>query len=224
MSSLLETPQAGRYAVLYVDPPWRYAMRSDLGREKAPDAHYECMDLDALKALPVAEVAGPRCFLFMWTTWAFLAAGHAHALAEAWSDPADPWRGVSGGSWHKMTAAGKMAFGQGYIFRTSSEPILLFAKGDPKWHSRRERNSWTGGAGFEALRREHSRKPDPVRDMIERATHGPRLEMFTRSNAEGWDAWGDQAGLFDDAEAVAALKAEKAARVARRACQLELGL
>lgn len=221
MSGLLETPQAGRYAVLYVDPPWRYVMRSDLGREKAPDAHYACMDLEALEALPVSEVAGPRAFMFMWTTWAFLAAGHAHALAEAWSDPDNPWRGVSGGSWHKKTRDGKDAFGQGYLFRTSSEPLLLFARGDPRWHSRSERNSWTAGVGMAAERREHSRKPDAVRQMIERATRGPRLEMFARSGAEGWDVWGDQAGLFDDAEAVAALKARRADK---RRAQLELDL
>lgn len=225
MIPLLETPQAGRYACLYADPPWRYAMRSDLGRAKAPDAHYETMDLSAIAALPVAEVAGPRCFLFLWTTWAFLAAGHAHELVlDGWNDPENPWRGVSGGSWHKMTEKGKATFGSGYLFRTSSEPLLVFVRGDPRWLSKSERNSWSGGVGFEALRREHSRKPDPVRAMIERATAGPRLEMFTRSDAPGWDAWGDQAGLFNDPEAVAALKAEKAARKARRACQLELGL
>lgn len=223
MIPLTETPHAGSYSALYVDPPWRYAMRSDRGREKGPDAHYRCLDLDVLKALPVADVMGPRAFMFMWTTWPHLASLQAHALAEAWSDPENPWRPVSGGSWHKKTRHGKDCFGTGYLFRTSSEPLLLFVRGDPRWHSKSERNSWTGGVGISALRREHSRKPDGVHAMIERATRGPRLEMFSRQDRAGWDAWGDEAGLFDSPEAVAALKAEGArARAERRWSQLDL--
>lgn len=219
MIPLTETPQAGRYAVIYADPPWKYLLHSDKGREKAPDAHYSCMDLDAIKALPVDQVAGPHCYLFLWTTWAFLATRQAFDVVDAWSDPDNPWVGVTGGSWHKKTKNGLDAFGQGYIFRTSSEPLILFERGDPRWHSRSERNSWHDNPedlAVDAQIREHSRKPDEVRAMIERATRGPRLEMFTRSGADGWDAWGDQAGLFDDPDRVAALKAAKAERKARQ--------
>ena len=215
-------PHAGQYSAIYADPAWKFLLRSALGAEKSPEAHYQCMTLDAIKALPVDEVAGPRCHLFVWTTWPMLL--ETFAVVEAWSDPDNPWRYVSGGSWHKKTANGLDAFGSGYLFRSSSEPILTFVRGDPKWHSRSERNSWHRGAGINAPVREHSRKPDLVRDMIERATRGPKLEMFSRIELDGWDVWGDQVGLFNDPEAVAAMKAEKAARVARRAAQMELPL
>ncbi len=46
-------------------------------------------------------------------------------------------------------------------------------------------------------RREHSRKPDCVRDRIERLVGGPYLELFGRETKSGWDCWGNQAGLFD---------------------------
>jgi N6-adenosine-specific RNA methylase IME4 len=46
-------------------------------------------------------------------------------------------------------------------------------------------------------RREHSRKPDCVRDRIERLVAGPYLELFGRETKEGWDCWGNEAGLFD---------------------------
>jgi N6-adenosine-specific RNA methylase IME4 len=46
-------------------------------------------------------------------------------------------------------------------------------------------------------RREHSRKPDCVRDRIERLVAGPYLELFARETKPGWKCWGDQSGLFD---------------------------
>ena len=96
----------------------------------------------------------------------------------------------TGGSWSKMTASGKMAFGTGYIFRSASEPLLIASRGSPKWLSKRERNAW------HLPIREHSRKPDEVRDMLERCIPAPRLEMFARQECPGWTAWGNEVGKF----------------------------
>jgi N6-adenosine-specific RNA methylase IME4 len=38
-------------------------------------------------------------------------------------------------------------------------------------------------------RREHSRRPDCVRERIERLVAGPYLELFARETKEGWDCW-----------------------------------
>jgi hypothetical protein len=46
-------------------------------------------------------------------------------------------------------------------------------------------------------RREHSRKPDCVRDRIERLVLGPYLELFARETKQGRDCWGNQVALFD---------------------------
>lgn len=50
----------------------------------------------------------------------------------------------------------------------------------------------------EAPRREHSRKPDEVRDRIV-ALMGdvPRIELFARQSAPGWDSWGNESTKFD---------------------------
>jgi len=58
-----------KYGAILADPPWAYAMRSEKGYEKSPEAHYETMPLADIKALPVRELAGPDCLLFMWSTW-----------------------------------------------------------------------------------------------------------------------------------------------------------
>lgn len=42
--------------------------------------------------------------------------------------------------------------------------------------------------------RKHSQKPDEVRDLIvELMGDLPRIELFARSGAEGWDCWGNEA-------------------------------
>ena len=41
-------------------------------------------------------------------------------------------------------------------------------------------------------KREHSRKPDELYELIEACSPGPYLELFARGNREGWHAWGNQ--------------------------------
>lgn len=41
--------------------------------------------------------------------------------------------------------------------------------------------------------RNHSQKPDCVRDkIIELVGDLPRVELFARNKADGWDSWGDE--------------------------------
>ncbi len=47
--------------------------------------------------------------------------------------------------------------------------------------------------------REHSRKPAETRRHIGDPVKGPNLELFARSRAEGWQAWGAEVGKFGDA-------------------------
>jgi N6-adenosine-specific RNA methylase IME4 len=47
---------------------------------------------------------------------------------------------------------------------------------------------------IQAPRREHSRKPDEVYDIIERMyPELPKVELFARHARPGWAAWGNQA-------------------------------
>jgi N6-adenosine-specific RNA methylase IME4 len=101
--------------------------------------------------------------------------------------------------WAKLNkSAGGLVFterdfftGLGFWTRANPEPCLLGTRGKPRRRS----------AGVAKLvmapRREHSRKPDLVHERIETLVEGPYLEMFARSSRPGWDAWGDQADLFD---------------------------
>ena len=62
------SPQANHFGVIYADPPWTFATYSRKGKGRSAEAHYDCMTLDDIKVLPVAEWAADDCVLFLRTT------------------------------------------------------------------------------------------------------------------------------------------------------------
>ena len=51
-----------------------------------------------------------------------------------------------------------------------------------------------GITGFQATRGIHSEKPYAMREMIEKVSYGPYLELFARQEVEGWDSLGNECG------------------------------
>ena len=45
-------------------------------------------------------------------------------------------------------------------------------------------------------KREHSRKPDEIYDIVESCSPGPYLELFARGQRDGWSGWGDQSNRY----------------------------
>jgi N6-adenosine-specific RNA methylase IME4 len=45
-------------------------------------------------------------------------------------------------------------------------------------------------------KREHSRKPDQLYEIIEQCSPGPYLELFARTARPGWKAWGDESESY----------------------------
>lgn len=153
------------------------------GEHKAPQRHYACMSLADIQQLPVAGLAQKNCLLWCWATWPMLP--EALETIAAWG-----FRYVTGGAWTKRTSTGKMVFGPGYVMRSATEPFLVGIIGRPRYQSRSVRNA------IDALRREHSRKPDEQYEMIEQLIEPPYCELFSRTDRPGWDSWGDQTGMF----------------------------
>ena len=76
----------------------------------------------------------------------------------------------------------------GYYTRANNEICLLATKGQPlKRISKSVRQ-----VVFSKIR-EHSRKPDEVRErIVDLFGELPRIELFARQQFEGWDCWGDE--------------------------------
>ena len=176
------------YSMLVLDPPWAFKTRTPKGWKKSPQAHYACMTIEDICALPVGQLAAPDCVLFLWATWPLLA--EAQQAMGRWG-----FRYVSGGAWHKRTKNGCSAFGTGYRVRSSCEPFLIGVLGRPQT-SRAHRNI------IEGLARQHSRKPEEAYAWCESYLPGARrAEVFSRESRPGWEHWGNEAGKFDEVAA-----------------------
>lgn len=186
-------PLAGRYRALYADPPWRFATYSDKGKGRSAEAHYDCLGLEEIKALPVRDWAAPDAALFLWVTDPMLP--RAFEVLEAWGfaykTVAFCWVKLNKGRDQNRLRPEDFFTGMGFWTRANPELCLLATRGRPR---RR-------GADVPRLllapRREHSRKPEEAYARIERLVDGPYLELFARASRPGWDVVGDQAGLFD---------------------------
>lgn len=192
-----------RNGAILADPPWRYAMRSDKGHAKGPQAHYQTMGMDELASLPVHQLAGPNCYLFMWSTWPHLQ--QAMGLMDAWG-----FEYITGGSWTKRSVNWNVTMGTGYVLRSATEPYLVGRIGQPHIANRSQRNLIEAPQtvlqpddipdAMEAVRREHSRKPVQMREMIDLLLPKSYFcELFGREPWDGHDVWGNETAKFTGA-------------------------
>ena len=186
-------PRAGDYGAIYADPPWRFATYSDKGKGRSAEAHYDCMTLADIKAMPVAAWAARDAALFLWTTDPMLR--HALEVIEAWGftykTVAFYWVKLNRNRGGMFLAPSDFFTGMGFWTRANPELCLLATRGKPR------RRATDVAKLMVAARREHSRKPDETYARIERLVGGPYLELFARVSQPGWDRLGNQAGLFD---------------------------
>ena len=85
-------------------------------------------------------------------------------------------------------AGGGIFMGLGNWTRSNSEICLLATKGKPK------RISGSVRSIVLSPLQQHSRKPAEIRDrIVELMGDLPRIELFAREAAPGWDVWGNEA-------------------------------
>jgi N6-adenosine-specific RNA methylase IME4 len=187
----------GGYRSFLADPAWRPEMRSPAGEKKAPQAKYRCMTPDEIAAMPIELISARDAVLFLWTTAPNLA--QAFAVIPRWGfvyKSAAAWAKESknSGALDTDDGAHKFAFGNGYIFRSAAEFLLVATRGAPTWNDTKAARSVRNL--IYAPVREHSRKPDSQYEIVETLTIGPFIELFSRTPRDGWDAFGDQAEQF----------------------------
>jgi N6-adenosine-specific RNA methylase IME4 len=172
-----------RYGLIMADPAWSFDNWSAKGEKKNAKAHYRCMPLADIKALPVNHLAAPDCLLWLWATNPMLP--QALETMAAWG-----FTFKTAGVWHKRTVHGKTAFGPGYILRGASEPFLIGTIGKPKTTN-------SVRTVIEGVVREHSRKPEEAYEAAERLVPDVwRCELFSRQQRPGWTVWGNETEKF----------------------------
>ena len=177
-----------KYGKLIADPPWWFDLYSKKGEGKSPHAHYALMSDAELLALPVGQLAGRDCALWLWATSPRL--DFALDLLRAWG-----FAFVTAGTWHKTTVRRKTSWGTGYLMRSVSEHYLIGKIGSPPIDMRFAARSPNL---FRARRREHSRKPPNAHRYMDGILPNEfGAELFARQSRAGWDCWGNEVGKFD---------------------------
>jgi N6-adenosine-specific RNA methylase IME4 len=173
-----------RYDIVYVDPPWYYY--GSPVKDAAAGKHYPLMSLQELAAIDLHQMLNKRAAVFIWATCPRL--DFAFDLIDAWKLH---YRGVAY-VWVKINRRGEIIAGQGIppTFTKPTSELLLVATTNKT------------GRPFPILdlaqpqvvlhpRGAHSEKPAIFRTMIERLCgRRPRIELFARTKAKGWDVWG----------------------------------
>jgi N6-adenosine-specific RNA methylase IME4 len=174
-----------RYATILADPPWRFLNRTGkVAPEHRRLSRYGTMSLADIMALPVGEIAESTANLYLWCPNALLP--DALAVMKAWG-----FTYKSNIVWHKVRKdGGSDGRGVGFYFRNVTELLLFGVRGK----NARTLQPGRRQVNFLATRkREHSRKPDEMYDIIEACSRPSRIELFARGCRAGWDAWGDEA-------------------------------
>ncbi len=170
-----------KYGVIYADPPWLFRTRSDKGKEKSPEKHYDCMSLNDICNMNIKDISKPDSVLLMWVCDPML--DQAFKVIDAWGFT---YKTV-GFTWAK-TNKNTMGFftGLGYWTRGNPEMCLLATRGRPK------RKSKSISQLVISQRKKHSEKPLLHKD-IEDLVDGPYIELFARAKPRaGWDYWGNE--------------------------------
>ena len=179
-----------KYDVIYADPPWDYGGKLQFDKssrgveELKPNRKifissacfkYPTLKTSELKKLQISNITKDNCLLFMWTTNPHLE--QALDLGKSWGFE---YRTVAF-VWDKMN------HNPGQYTLSNCELCLLFKKG--KIPSPR------GARNVQQLvrvpRGKHSEKPIEVLQGITKMfPQQDKIELFARSNNDGWDSWG----------------------------------
>ena len=174
-----------RYCTVLADPPWQFQNRTGkMAPEHKRLSRYGTLTLNDILRLPVAAIAAETAHLYLWVPNALLPEGLQ--VMAAWG-----FQYKTNIVWHKIRKdGGPDGRGVGFYFRNTTELVLFGTRG---------KNARTRAPGrtqvniIKSMKREHSRKPDELYDVIEACSSGPFIELFARGQREGWRAWGNQA-------------------------------
>lgn len=199
------------------DPPW--PEKGGGKSKRGADRHY---DVEKVRAIPdvirggMADLgvrAADDAHHWMWVTdnylpgglWCLAQLGFEYVRTSVWIKMEDPVEAVGryaaplvsvGGDHARravddLVAAVRLQIGIGQYLRGSHELLLLGVRGSGLDESVRTDDRGVPSVIF-GRRTKHSRKPESSYRLIERVSHGPRVEFFARSNRSGWESWGNE--------------------------------
>jgi N6-adenosine-specific RNA methylase IME4 len=172
-----------RYRTIVADPPWEQPSGGPASGNgfavaggRPSTMPYGSMDVDAIAALPVGDLADSAAHLYLWVTNAYVE--DSFGIARYWG-----FRPSVLLTWCKDPHG----IGLGGTYIQTTEHVLFCRRGVCPAAERVDSTWWRWPRG------RHSAKPGAFLDMVERVSPAPRLEMFARRQRLGWDTWGNEA-------------------------------
>ncbi len=176
-----------QYSTILADPPWRFTNRTGkVAPEHGRLKRYTTMSTEDICNLPIQAHANNPSHLYLWVP---------NALLREGLDVMDAWGFTYKTNiiWYKVRKdGGPDGRGVGFYFRNVTEILLFGTRGKLRTlqPGRRQVNLYA------SRKREHSRKPSGIYDIIEKCSPGPYLELFAREPRSGWDHWGDEVSTY----------------------------
>jgi len=175
-----------KYNIIYADPPWNFShgVYQDSGRPvRQMKDQYKTMGKKDIQELDISQIFTDDSALFLWVADSHLIDGLE--LIKKWGFT---YRTVVF-VWKKITKNGKTCANVGAWTMKNCELCLLGVRGN-MLKNKKVNNIYQF---IEAERTKHSKKPDEARRRIEILFGDlPRIELFAREKAEGWDVWGNE--------------------------------
>lgn len=161
-----------KFKTILADPPWEIAQKGKLGASR----HYNLMNLEAIKNIPVTDLAEDNAHLWLWTYPAALE--QSFEVVRAWGfEPKSIFTWV------------KPRLGLGNYLRNCTEQMIFATRGKAPIKFKGQMN-W----GIFPVQ-DHSHKPEEVYSIIERCSDGDYLELFARRpvpSDKNWSIWGNE--------------------------------
>ncbi|MEM7311571.1 MAG: MT-A70 family methyltransferase, partial [Planctomycetota bacterium] len=174
---------------ILADPPWQFSNRTGkVAPEHKRLNRYGTLTLAEIKDIPVHVACDENAHLYLWVPNALLQEGLD--VMAAWG-----FTYKTNLVWHKIRKdGGPDGRGVGFYFRNTTELVLFGIRG-------RMRTLQPGRTQVNILKtrkREHSRKPDEMYDLVESCSPGPYLELFARGkHSEQWHVWVNQSDEYE---------------------------
>jgi N6-adenosine-specific RNA methylase IME4 len=162
---------SGEWDVIVGDMPIGF---DDEGARGSAESHYPTMTPEQLMRLKIPS--SKNAVIFSWIPNAFLIDGTSNRILSKWG-----FKSVAAFVWTKDK------FGNGSWNRNQHENLILAVKGKMPTPAK------LYSSVIEAVRTEHSRKPDIIFEMVMKMYPGRKyLELWSRKEREGWTVHGNQ--------------------------------
>jgi N6-adenosine-specific RNA methylase IME4 len=167
----------GQYRIFYADPPWQYSNSGNDTNYGHAERHFPTMSTPDICAMPVADLASDDAVLFLWSTSPMLE--DAIKVIDAW-----------GFQYKTSFVWDKESHNWGFYSSVQHELLLLAVRGSC------QPDIDTRLPSVQRIKRteKHSAKPAQFRKLIDTLyPHGPRIELFARTQERGWEVYGNEA-------------------------------